>query len=74
MQNTAMKTFGRDNDRFYSEYVQILENSDVDGARQLLNEICAITDDEQRNSLSNLVADIDDFISDMELDECEMEA
>lgn len=57
--------YGRSSDRLFEMFTRAKLDSDIDQARDVLAILDTLPDKEQEN-MSDLRADIDDFINDME--------
>lgn len=56
---------GRSFDEFFLRFTAAKEEEDVDAAKNLLNDLDSLSD-EDRNGLSELYADVENYIDDME--------
>ena len=59
--------YGRSSDRLFEMFTRAKVDQDVDQAKEVLNILDGLSYEDQQN-MSELRADVDDFISDMEPD------
>lgn len=59
--------FGRANDEFFIRFIEAKEEDDVESAKALLSDLNSLSDAD-RMDLSELYADVEDYIADMEAD------
>lgn len=59
--------YGRQSDRIFEMFIRAKQEHDTEQAKEALAILDGLPDSEQQ-SMSELRADIDDFINDMELD------
>lgn len=59
--------FGKANDEFFVRFIEAKEEDDVESAKALLSDLNSLSDAD-RKELSELYADVEDYIADMEAD------
>lgn len=58
---------GRNSDEFFLRFTAVKEEGDIEAAKDLLSDLDSLSD-EDRNGLSELYMDIENYINDREYD------